>query len=330
MGLSVKKIVPVLLTLVVVAAALLVLRHLWRYYMYDPWTRDAHIGADVIQVAPDVSGQVAEVKVRDNAFVHRGEVLFVIDQARYRLALQQAQAELEQSRAALAQEQAALLQSQAGERQLRREAARDGALKDLLAAEDIEARRANLEKAQAGVAASRAAIMADEARIATVKAAVAQAQLNLDRTVVRSPVDGRVNDRTVRLGDYVTTGKPVLAVLDTASFRVDGYFEETRLHGIHPGQAVEIHVMGEAGVLRGHVQSIAAGIEDRYRSDGANLLPNVTPAFDWVRLAQRVPVRIVLDDVPEQIHLVAGRTVTVSVIGAEHAGRTDDAGAARS
>ncbi|MEE7566976.1 hypothetical protein HH297_11380, partial [Xanthomonas sp. Kuri4-3] len=105
-----------------------------------------------------------------------------------------------------------------------------------------------------------------------------------------------------------------IAVLDTGSFRVDGYFEETRLRGVHPGQAVDIHLMGEPQVLHGHVQSIAAGIEDRYRSDGSSLLPNVTPAFDWVRLAQRIPVRIALDAVPPQVRLIAGRTATVSIL----------------
>jgi len=131
--------------------------------------------------------------------------------------------------------------------------------------------------------------------------------------VVRSPVDGRAGDRTVRVGDYVTAGKAVFAVLDTRSFRVDGYFEETRLHGIREGDPVDIHVMGESGVLHGHVQSIAVGIEDRFRSDGATLLPNVQPAFDWVRLAQRVPVRIGIDAVPQGMHLIAGRTATVSI-----------------
>lgn len=278
----------VLVTLVVVAGAVLVGRHLWQYYLYEPWTRDAHIAADVIQVAPDVSGLVSEVRVQDNATVHRDDVLFVIDQARYRIALERARA--------------ALAQSRANVDQLEREARRDRQLKDLVAAETVEERRSRLEQA--------------EAAVATAQAAVDLAQLNLERSVVRSPADGRVNDRTVRVGDYVTAGKPVLAVLDTRSFRIDGYFEETRLHGIKPGDRADIHVMGEDGLLSGHVQSIAAGIEDRYRSNGASLLPNVTPAFDWVRLAQRIPVRIAIDDVPDGTPLIAGRTATVSI----HAG----------
>lgn len=327
-----KKLVPVALTVVVALAALLVLRHLWNYYMNDPWTRDAHVYADVVQIAPDVSGLVTDVRTRDNATVYRGDVMFVVDQTRYQIALDQAkgtlarsQAAVAQSRAALARGQAALLQGQADQRQLQREATRDSKLKDIVAAEEVEARRAKLEHAQATVAAAQADIASAQAGIAaaqasviTAQAAVDLAQVNLDRTVVRSPVDGRIGDRTVRAGDYVTAGRSVMAVLDTKSFRIDAYFEETRLHGIHNGQNVDIHIMGEEGVLHGHVQSVAAGIEDRYRSNGSTLLPNVTPAFDWVRLAQRVPVRIIIDDIPAGLNLVAGRSATVSVVAGDH------------
>jgi RND family efflux transporter MFP subunit len=311
-----RKSLSVVLTLLAVIAALLVLRHMWRYYMDDPWTRDAHINADVVQVAPDVSGLVTEVRVRDNALVHRGDVLFVVDPVRYKIALEQAQTALSQGRATL-------LQGQAAVHQLQREIVRDNSLRDLVAAEEIEARHAKLEQAQATVAAA-------EASIAAAQTAIDLAKVNLERTLVRSPVDGQVNDRTVRLGDYVAAGKPVLAVLDTASFRVDGYFEETRLRGIRPGQPVDIHVMGEDGVLHGHVQSIARGIEDRYRSEGSSLLPNVTPAFDWVRLAQRVPVRIDIDDVPDDMYLIAGRTATVSVVAERRSKSTPPAQAKRS
>lgn len=305
MRISTKAAVPALLTLAMVVLALLVLRHLWHYYMDEPWTRDAHVAADVVQVAPDVSGQVEQVEVGDNAEVKRGQLLFVVDASRYRLTLEQAQATLAERRAAVAQ-------AESGAAQLRRETARDRHLQDLVAAEDAELRRARLQAAEAALQAARAAVQA-------AQAAVDLAALNLLRTQVRSPSDGRVSDRAVRSGDYVTAGKPVLAVLDTGSFRVDGYFEETRLRGVRPGQTVEIHLMGEPGVLHGHVQSLAAGIEDRYRSDGSSLLPNVTPAFDWVRLAQRIPVRIALDRVPPGVRLIAGRTATVSIQPA-HAG----------
>lgn len=315
------------LTLLAVIAALLVLRHLWQYYMYDPWTRDAHVAADVIQVAPDVSGLVAEVRVHDNDRVHRGDVLFVVDQARYRIALEQAEGSLqrsqaaqERSQAALERNQATLERNQATLEQLQREASRDSRLRDLLATEEIEARRARVTEAKAGIAEAKAGVTDAKAGINEAKAAIAsasaaldKAKLDLERTLVLSPVDGRVNDSLVRIGDYVSAGKAAFAIVDTASIRVDGYFEETRLPGIHVGDPVEIYLMGEKGVLHGHVDSIAAGIQDRYRSSGANLLPNVTPAFDWVRLAQRIPVRVRFDDLPKGIHLIAGRTATVKI-----------------
>lgn len=281
----VKKALPPVLTLVAVVAALLVLRQVWVHYMDEPWTRDAHVGADVVQVAPDVSGLVEAVDVGDNQAVKKGALLFVVDRARYRIAL-------EQARATLAERQASVTQ-------LRREIARDRSLQDLVAAEDAEVRRAKLQAAQAA--------------LATAQAAVDLAALDLSRTEVRAPTDGQVNDRTVRVGDYVVAGKPVLALLDTGSFRVEGYFEETRLRGVAPGQPVDIRLMGESVALHGHVESIAAGIEDRYRTDGSSLLPNVTPAFDWVRLAQRIPVRISIDEVPAGVELIAGRTATVTV-----------------
>ncbi len=280
------RVKPVVITLVVLGVAVLAVRHLWGYYMDAPWTRDAHINADVVQVAPDVSGLVTDVQVLDNAAVHRDQLLFVVDRARYEIALEQARATLAQAQAVVAQ--------------LKREVERDHGVRDLVSAEEIEERRSNLDKALAAVA--------------TAQSGVDLAQLNLTRTEVRSPVDGRLTDRTVRRGDYVTAGKPVFAVLDTASLRVDGYFEETRLQHIVTGQPVEVRLMGEHRTLHGHVLSIAAGIEDRYRTQGASLLPNVNPAFDWVRLAQRIPVRVSVEDAPADLQLVVGRTATVNVL----------------
>jgi multidrug resistance efflux pump len=275
----------ILLTLIVVAIAAVVLWRLIDYYMFSPWTRDGHVRADVIQVAPDVSGLITEVDVVDNQLVKRGQLLFVIDQARYALALRLAQATLEQRRATLAQ--------------AKREYARNIALGNLVASETLEESRTRVEQGQAAV---------DDAQVS-----VDTAKLNLERTRIVSPVDGYLNDRAPRLGEYVSSGRAVLSVVDMHSFRVDGYFEETKLHGIHIGEPVDITVMGERRPLRGHVQSIVAAIEDRDRTQSSNLLPNVNPAFSWVRLAQRIPVRVALDEVPEDFRMIAGRTATVAV-----------------
>ncbi len=275
----------ILLTLIVVVVAALVLWRIVNYYMFSPWTRDGRVRADVIQVAPDVGGLITRVDVADNQQVKQGQVLFVIDQARYSLALRLAEATLEQRKATLAQ--------------AKREYARNIALGNLVAAETLEESRTRVDQGEA--AAADAQVQVDTAK------------LNLQRTTIVSPVDGYLNDRAPRVGEYVTAGRAVVAVVDMHSFRVDGYFEETRLHGIQIGQPVEITVMGETRPLRGHVQSIVAAIEDRDRQAAPNLLPNVNPAFSWVRLAQRIPVRVALDEVPDDFRMIAGRTATVAV-----------------
>ncbi|MGF6964009.1 multidrug resistance efflux pump [Paraburkholderia sp. WC7.3g] len=275
----------ILLTLIVVVIAAFVLWKLVNYYMFAPWTRDGRVRADVIQVAPDVSGLISSVEVMDNQQVKQGQVLFRIDQARYTLALRQAEATAQQRRATLDQ--------------ARREYARNRQLGNLVAAEVLEE--------------SRSRVDAGEAALVDANVAIDTAKLNLERSTIKSPVDGYLNDRAPRAGEFVAAGRAVVAVVDMHSFRVDGYFEETKLRGIDIGQPVDIIVMGEPKPLRGHVQSIVAGIEDRDRTQSANLLPNVNPAFSWVRLAQRIPVRVALDEVPADFRLIAGRTATVSV-----------------
>jgi multidrug resistance efflux pump len=287
----------ILFTLVVVVIAAFVLWRLVDYYMFAPWTRDGHVRADVVQVAPDVGGLIVSVNVVDNQPVNAGQVLFVIDQARYALALRQAQATALQRRATLDQ--------------ARREDARNRTLGDLVAREVTEESHSRVQTA--------------EAALADADVAIDTARLNLQRTTVVSPVDGYLNDRAPRTGEYVTSGRSVLSVVDLHSFRVDGYFEETKLHGIDIGQPVDIKIMGETKMLHGHVQSIVAGIEDRDRTQGSNLLPNVNPAFSWVRLAQRIPVRIALDEVPADFRMIAGRTATVSVRDIEPLGKSKPA-----
>lgn len=287
----------VAVTLTLVALAVFGGKRLWDHYQVDPWTRDGRVRADIVQVAPDVSGLVTEVAVANDQQVRAGQPLFYVDRERYALALRQAEA-------SVAAQQAMLSQA-------RRELARNRTLGDLVANEVTEQSLAKVE--QAG------------ATLAQAQATRDIAALNLKRTLVRASTDGFLSDLSLRAGDYVTAGKPVLALIDTRSFRVEGYFEETKLTGLRVGQPVSVRIMGEDGVLRGHIQSIAAGIEDRDRTAGANLLPNVNPTFSWVRLAQRVPVRVALDDTPKDLRLIAGRTATVAVLG--HDGHTARTGA---
>jgi multidrug resistance efflux pump len=274
------------LTLVVVIVALFAGRRLWTHYQRDPWTRDGRVRADVVQVAPDVSGLVSRVAVTQDQPVKRGQLLFVVDRQRFALALDQADAAVAAERAAL---------DMAND-----ELGRKRRLGDFVSPSAIEQSQAKADQAAAALAQAQAAREV--------------AALNLARTEVRAPVDGYMSDLTLRSGDYVTAGKPAIGLIDRRSFRVEGYFEETKLSRLRVGEPVEVKIMGEPTPVRGHIQSIAPGIEDRDRQSGANLLPSVNPTFSWVRLAQRVPVRVALDEAPADIQLIAGRTATVAVL----------------
>jgi RND family efflux transporter MFP subunit len=276
------------LTGVVVLVALWTGTRLWDYYMNEPWTRDGHVRADVVPVAPDVSGFVTEVLVTDNQQVHRGDVLFRIDRARYEIALKQAEAVLLGKRAMLDEANADL--------------ERYSALTP-----GVVVSKQRMDQVIAIQGSAQAAF--DQAA-----ADLGLAKLNLERSEVRAAVNGVATNMELRPGTYLTPGKGVMALLDSDTLHVEGYFEETKLPRIHLGDAVNVRLLGSPHPLRGRVESIAAGIEDRDRSAGATLLANVNPTFNWVRLAQRVPVRIALDR-PERNDLVAGATATVEVVG---------------
>lgn len=267
--------------------ALVVALHLWDYYMREPWTRDGRVRADVVRVAPDVAGLVTGVHIRDNQRVARGDVMFTVDPERYRIALAQADASVSRAKAVLAQAQ----------RDLSRARSLDARA---IARERVEQEQAILEQA--------------EADLALAVANRNMAQTNLDRTTIRAPVNGVVSNFDLQPGNYVAAGTAVAALVDSDSFYVVGYFEETKLPRIHKGDPVRIHIMGENRELRGHVESIAGGIDDRERNVSATMLANVNPTFSWVRLAQRVPVRVALDQESDPAHLIAGRTATVRIL----------------
>jgi RND family efflux transporter MFP subunit len=273
-------------TLIVVAVAAGVGWQLWSYYMDAPWTRDGHVRADIIGVTPDVSGLVQDVLVRDNQTVHKGDLLLRVDQQRFTLALQQAEAVVAGQKASLEQAQ--------------RDSVRYLTLgRDVASQQKIE--QAQLAHSMAQAAYQQALANRDIAR------------LNLERSEIRASANGVITNMELNPGDYVTAGKAVMALVDSDSLHIEGYFEETKLPGIHVGAPVEIRLMGQADVIVGHVESIAGGIEDRERSAGSNLLADVNPTFSWVRLAQRIPIRIALDHVPAGVRLVPGQTATVMV-----------------
>ncbi|WP_184227233.1 efflux RND transporter periplasmic adaptor subunit [Paraburkholderia youngii] len=274
-----------LFTFVLVGVAVAVAVAIWRRYETYPWTRDGHVRADIVRVAPDVGGLVTSVAVHDNEEVKAGQLLFVVDRPRYSDALAEANAAIDSADAVL--------------NQARREAKRDLALGDLVATETHEENNAKVETA-----------------LATLNRAVASkntAALNVARTEVHASVNGIVTNLDLHPGDYIGPGAQAMAIVDSDSIRVEGYFEETKLRHIHVGSSVRVQLMGDSRVLSGHVDSISAGIADDQRSLTANLLPSITPTFSWVRLAQRFPVRIKLNSVPVDLAFIPGRTATVSI-----------------
>jgi multidrug resistance efflux pump len=275
------------ITLIATAAAVYVGIQLWHHYEVEPWTRDGRVKAYVVGVAPDVTGQVTKVYVHDNQQVKAGDPLFDLDRARFELALRQSEAQVEAAQAAVSQGQ--------------RENRRNTQLDDLVSQETREQGQTRTDQAQATL--QQAIVNRD------------MAKLNLARTRIVAGVNGTVTNLELREGEYATATHPVMALVDSSSFYVEGYFEETKLPGIALGDRVDVLLMGTRQPLRGHVESIAEGIADRDRSTGANMLPNVNPTFNWVRLAQRIPVRIALDPLPANVRLIAGQTATVKVLG---------------
>ncbi len=323
-----KYVRPILLVLVAVIA-IIVIRHLWNYYNAEPWTRDGRVRGDVIQVSSDVSGLVTDVLVHDNQTVKKGQPLFKIDVARQSLDVEEAKSDLAKAKAGLAQAEAELMQSKAdfersqstlnlAEKNANRYASlMDGAISkqeqdQMLAQRDQSS--AEHDQMAAAIEKAKANIVQQKALIEVAQSQVNLARLNMNRSEVVAPADGTLSNFELRAGNYVKVGQAVAALLDRQQLYVVGYFEETKLNKIYIGAPATIQLMGDSQIFKGHVQGVASGIEDRERTSTSGLLANVNPTFSWVRLAQRVPVKIVLDEVPKnELAFVAGRTATIHI-----------------
>ena len=315
---------------VVLLIAIVCIVHVWDYYNAEPWTRDGRIRGDVIQVSSDISGLVTEVLVQDNQTVKKGQVLFKIDLARQALDVEQAKADLAKAKSGLAEAEAGLAQakanvikSQANINLADKNAKRYSDLMDgAISKQEQDQMFAQRDQSHAEHQQLEAAIQQSEANIkqqnALIEAATSNlhlAQLNMNRAEVIAPADGTLSNFDMRVGNYVKVGQAVAALLDRKQLYVVGYFEETKLNKIHLGDPATVQLMGDSFKYEGHVQGIASGIEDRERTTSSGLLANVNPTFSWVRLAQRVPVKIVLDEVPhDSLAFVAGRTATVHIL----------------
>ena len=273
-------------TVTLFVVALLSASVIWDYYVTSPWTRDGRVRVQVASIAAQVSGQITRVDVVDNQYVHKGDVLYVIDPFDFRNALDQSRAQLVIKAADLQ-----VKQVQARRRQ---------ALSDLAATVEEK-------QLMAGSAAQA------EGAFQAAQAQVSQAEINLHRTEVRSPVNGHVTNLLMRVGDYARASMTNVSIIDSDSYWIDGYFEETKMAHICVGDVAEARLLGYDNPVVGRIDSITRGISVSNASPSTQGLPSVDPVYTWVRLAQRVPVRLKITHVPEGVPLVSGLTGTVTV-----------------
>lgn len=282
-----RKIIRTAVTLVLVLIAFIAIFRIWRFYTESPWTRDARFSAEVVAIAPDVSGLISDVNVHDNELVKKDQVLFVIDRPRYVQALAQADADV------------GYYQSLVNEK--RREADRRNRLGiQAMSREEIDLSNNGLQTALH--------------QLAKAQATRQLAQLDLERTVIRAPASGWVTNLNVYAGEFITRGATSVALVKKNSFYVLAYMEETKLEGIRPGHRVEITPLGSNNVLSGRVESIAAGVTNASSTNDSKGMASIDSNLEWVRLAQRVPVRIHLDNQTNNLY-PAGTTATVVVTG---------------
>ena len=337
------RIVPFLITLAAVALAGLLGWTMWGVYMGSPWTRDATVRAYVITMAPEVAGRIVELHVVDNGYVRKGDLLMVIDPTNYTIAVSQAEAAVQQAQASVQNIDAQIAvqhaQISANEAQL------DGAKAALVFAQQqawryqklakdgwgtvqndqqytsqlhqqeatVQTALENLNQVQRQTESLKAQRLSAEATLAQNRARLRQAQVDLERTRILSPVDGYVTNLLTQLGDYINVGVNAISLVDADSYWVDGYFEETTLAPIRVGNPAQIKLMGYSQIVRGHVDSIARAINVSNAQPNNQGVATVNPIFTWVRLAQRIPVRIHIDEVPPGVTLAAGMTATVEV-----------------
>ncbi|GJE09710.1 MULTISPECIES: efflux RND transporter periplasmic adaptor subunit [Methylobacterium] len=282
------KILRLAATGVILLVAGVAAAYVWAFYVVAPWTRDGTVRVQVANIAPQVAGQIIEVRVRDNQNVRKGDVLYVIDPIDFEVSVTSADAEVKNREADLQVKNA--------------QSARRQALTTV---------STSIEEKQQYAGTAKIA----EATLESAQAQLRQAKVNLERTQVRSTVNGRVTNLLMRVGDYARTGTSNISVVDTDSFWIDGYFEETKMPNIHVGDAADVKLMGFDPHLTGTVESITLGISTANAAASTQGLPDVNPVYTWVRLAQRVPVRIKIDHVPPEVPLIAGMTATVVVNG---------------
>ena len=260
-------------------------------YLSNPWTRDGQVRGQVIQVAPRVSGMVTRIAVIDNQYVRAGDLLFELDPEPFEIAVSQAEANLKRAR----------ISSRASEIEYERlqEIARQDA--GAVSAKDLNRREASYLQSLSVID-----VTSEQLR---------SARLNLGYTRVRASVDGYVSNINFQIGDQAVANTPILALVDSNSFWVFGYFRESEIGRIKLGDPARVTLMAYPDQpLAGTVESLGWGIAPSDGNTGYNLLPSIKPVFQWIRLAQRIPVRVKLDQLPEGVELRYGLTASVMIL----------------
>ena len=283
--------IKITLSLILFSTAIYFGYNKYQDYFANPWTRDGQVRAQVIQVSPRVSGTVTKIGIIDNQFVKKGSLLFEIDKAPFLIAVAQVNAEIKRERANLR-------------------------------GKKVEYTRVvNISKKDKGAISQKDLIrhevnyLKSLAKIDSLKESLNSAELNLTFTKVFASVDGYVSNINFQIGSQAVANKPILALVDSNSFWVFGYFRESMLQDISIGDRTMVTLMAYADKpISGVVESIGWGIAHSDGNPGANLLPSIKPTFQWIRLAQRIPVRIKLDKLPKGVELRFGLTASVKIV----------------
>lgn len=274
----------------IVALAMVAVAWKYQQYLTNPWTRDGQVRAQVVQVTPRVTGPLVAIHVSDNSEVKAGQLLFELDPRTYQAALEKANASLVQAQTLL---QRAKDESHRGHTLARRQ---PGAISQIILTQQANA----VESAKAGVMVA--------------KAAVEEAKLNLSFTHITAPVDGYITNLNLRIGSQVVANQPMVALVDKNSFWIEGFFKETDISDVQVGDTATVTLMSYTEQpLSAHVESIGYGIAHKDGSTGVSLLPNVNPTFQWIRLAQRIPVRIRLNHLPNDLQLRVGSSASIVI-----------------
>ena len=288
---KIKLLLKIILSLVLFGGALYFGYLKYQDYFENPWTRDGQVRAQVIQISPRISGSVTKIAVIDNQFVHKGDLLFEIDPSPFEIQIKQIEAELKREKI------------NAKGRKVEYERVNTIASRDkgAVSEKDLVRHEVNYFKSLA--------------KIDSLSEQLNNAKLNLAFTKIYASVDGYVSNINFQVGSQAVANKPILALVDSSSFWVFGFFRENMLSDVKIGDKVKVSLMAYPDKpLDGHVESIGWGISHADGNPGSNLLPSIQPVFQWIRLAQRFPVRVHLDNVPKGVELRVGLSASVMIV----------------